>query len=405
MTLHVTGYRFVILGILLIATLSWGLVLFGVPVTLNQIIPELGISNAEAGAVFGSLYLSLVLGGVVSGFLSDRMGLKRFMLAGMLLGGISGILRGFSHGIIDLLIYSLIFSFSTVIITSGSAGVIRLWFRSRELGTASGLWNAFFGLGALTAMIMTQSHVIPLVGSWRGAFTLYASVMLLAAILWATLYREPSREVETGSYPTRYKSVKLLRSLNMWLVLIAFLFIVGNQNAVINWMPILLEVRGLTPGHAGLLSSIVWVGALSGSVVVPTVSDRIGRRILPVTILTPVMGLTIYGLTLLDVGSSILPLVIFGLGFTSSYAWAMFLTIIMELPDVGRDNVSRASGFLLSASGVGAFFLPVLGGFMRDLTGSLTQAFITYAISAQVAVIALTALALRMSVGGYGRKI
>jgi hypothetical protein len=91
-------------------------------------------------------------------------------------------------------------------------------------------------------------------------------------------------------------------------------------------------------------------------VVIPTVSDRIRRRILPVIILTPVMGVAIYALALMSVDSPLLPFTIFGLGFTSSYAWAMFLTIVMELPEVGRQNVARASGYLLSASGVGAFF-------------------------------------------------
>lgn len=331
----------------------------------------------------------------MSGFLTDRMGLKRFLLAGMLIGGVSGIMRGLSIGLADLLIYSLLFSFSTVVITSGSAGVIRTWFTSRELGMANGLWNAFFGVGALTAMLFTQSHVIPITGGWRVAFMLYASIMLIAAILWSSLYREPAPATRLAGDPQPGSPPKMLRSLNLWLVIIAFLFIVGNQNAAINWLPILLEARGLTPDNAGLLSSIVWVGALSGSVVIPTISDRVGRRILPVVILTPVMGLTIYSLTLMDGGSSNLPLMIFGLGFTSSYAWAMFLTIVMEFPEVGRRNVARASGFLLTASGVGAFFLPVLGGFIRDITGSLIPAFTSYALSAQISTISLLLLSIR----------
>jgi NNP family nitrate/nitrite transporter-like MFS transporter len=332
---------------------------------------------------------------VVSGFLTDKMGLKKFLLFGMILGGVSGILRGLSYGFTDLLVYSLLFSFSTVVITAGSAGVIRIWFTSRELGMANGLWNAFFGVGALTAMLLTHSLVIPIAGGWRSAFMLYASIMLIAAILWIFLYREPATTTDPAETYTGRPATKMLRSLNLWLVITAFLFIVGDQNAAINWMPILLEARGLTPDYAGLLSSIVWVGALSGSVVIPTVSDRIRRRILPVIILTPVMGVTIYALAIMSVDSPLLPFTIFGLGFTSSYAWAMFLTIVMELPEVGRQNVARASGYLLSASGVGAFFLPVLGGFIRDVTGSLNPAFTAYALSAQIATISLAFIGLR----------
>ncbi|GBC70094.1 putative sulfoacetate transporter SauU [archaeon HR01] len=387
------SYRFLILAILLITTFSWGLVLFGVPVTLSLLMSELHITNAEAGALFGSLYLSLVLGGVTTGFLTKRMGLKKFLLAGMLLGGVSGVLRGLSYGYLDLLIYSLLFSFSTAIITSGSASVIRVWFRSRQYGMASGLWNAFFGVGALTAMVSTVPAVIPLAGGWRGAFILYAAPMLIASAFWHLLYRDPQDK------PSEEQSLQtprgLLHSLNFWLVLASFFLIVGNQNAAINWMPILLEVRGLTSEQSGALSALVWLGALTGSVAIPSISDRIGRRILPVMVLTPLLGLTIYGLTLMGGDSPYLPINIFGLGFTSSYAWAMFLTITMELPDVGRENMARASGLLLSASGVGAFFLPVLGGLIKDFTGSLTPAFLVYASSTQLAVVFLAILGLR----------
>lgn len=391
-------YRYVVLAILLIATFSWGLVLFGVPVTLNLLMSELNITNAEAGALFGSLYLSLVLGGVTTGFLTERMGLKKFLLVGMLLGGFSGILRGLAYGYLDLLMYSLLFSFSTVIITSGSASAIRIWFRSRQYGMANGLWNAFFGVGALTAMVSTVPVMIPSAGGWRGAFILYAAPMLIAAVLWHLLYTDPPNTPSQAQERSIHIRRRLIHSINFWLVLASFFLIVGNQNATINWMPILLELKGLTSEYSGALSSVVWLGALTGSVVIPSISDRLGRRILPVVVLTPILGLTIYGLTSLEGNSSYMLLNIFGLGFTSSYAWAMFLTITMELPDVGRENMARASGLLLSASGAGAFFLPVLGGLIRDFTGSLIPAFLVYALSTQLAVVFLGFLWARKAV-------
>ncbi|TLX97428.1 MAG: MFS transporter [Thaumarchaeota archaeon] len=384
-------YRWVILGVSVVMMFEQGLLILSVPYLLDNIRLDLNLTYLEAGVLAGAVFIGYVLYGPLGGASTDRLGVRRGILLSAVIVTVASLLRSESVGFVDFLAYSSLFSVGIVMQIAGITRQIFEWFPSRMVATANGIWNAGFGIGALLASGLTQGFVLPLMGGWRNVLLFYALTSFIGLFLWLGLARDaPVDPSEAGSKPagSRGSLQSLVRNKNFWLLFIAFGVMTGAQNGSVSWIPTILLSRGLTVG--GLIGVLLWLGAIIGTVLLPSLSDLLGRRRPVILAMSLVLGASVYYL-----GSSAWPwmaLPAFLVGFNSSPMYPFALTLVGEIRDVPRNTIARAVGFMMAATGLGSVILPSMGGLLRDLTGSFGVVMVSYSAVALVAIPAVLLL-------------
>ncbi len=388
-----SGYRWVILGVSFVIMFEQGLLILSIPFLLDNIRLDLNLNYLEAGVLAGAVFIGYVLYGPLGGASTDRLGVRRGILLSTVIVTVASLLRSVSVGFVDFLAYSILLSVGIVMQIAGVTREMFEWFPSRMVATANGIWNAGFGIGALSASGLTQGFVLPLVGGWRNVLLLYGLSSFIALFLWFGLAREaPVDPSEAQSKPvgSRGSLRRLVINRNIWLLFIAFGAMTGALNGSVTWIPTILLSKGILAGGIGLIGVLVWSGGISGSVLLPWLSDHLRRRRPVILAMSLALGASIFFL-----GSSAWPWVVlpaFLVGFNSSPMYPFALTLVGEFRDVPRNLIASAAGFMVAASGLGSVILPSLGGLLRDVTGSFGGVMVSYSAAALVAIPAVLLL-------------
>ncbi|MFX1481763.1 MAG: CynX/NimT family MFS transporter [Promethearchaeota archaeon] len=362
-------YRWVILAIAWLAYFAFGLILSSIPPLVNTISIDLSLSYSDMGIILGSVILMYIPLAVPIGVGIDRFGQKKMITIGLLLISASAILRSLVFNFETLFLAVFLFGFGGPIVSVGLAKVIALAFEGRERGLASGVYMTGVAVGSASALALTNSLVLPFVGSWRNVFSFYGITGLIIAICWILLAREFPISSEQNGRQLQFRKMvmSLLGRKSVWVVAIigstTFLVLYGFGN----WLPTILEEKGMTSVDAGYLASIpTWVG-LVGSAIIPGFTVTGSRK--------PVIGalLLIEGISVYIAGVScclslVLVLVIYGIA--SGAMMPLMLVVMMDLPEVGAEYTGIASGLFFSVGEVMGFTGPILVGYLKDLTGS-----------------------------------
>lgn len=372
-------YRWVILTLVWLVYFAFGLILSSIPPLVNVIGADLSLTYSEMGVVLGSVILMYVPLSIPVGISIDRLGQKRMITVGLLLISASALLRSLVFDFQSLFFVVLLFGFGGPTVSVGLAKVVASTFEGRERGLASGLYMTGAAVGSASALALTNSLVLPFVGTWRNVFSFYGLIGFLIALGWILLAKE--RPINQTSNRKEAPLMNTLRSLlnnsNVWMVAI-----IGSASFLVfygfgNWLPTLLEEKGMNPVTAGLWASFpVWLGLL-GSAVIPGISSTGSRKPIIVIILL-VEGTCVY-LSGLAIGIPLLvALVLYGI--VSGAHLPLLLVVMMDLPAVGAEYTGIASGLFFSVGEVMGFGGPILVGVLRDLTSSFVPALFLLAL-------------------------
>jgi cyanate permease len=385
-------YRWVILMLAWLVYFAFGLILSSIPPLVNIIAADLSLSYSEMGIILGSVILMYIPFAVPVGVGIDRIGHKRMIAIGLLFISSSAVLRSFVFSFETLFLVVLLFGFGGPTISVGLAKVTALFFEGRERGIASGIYMTGAVVGSGAALALTNSFVLPIVNNWRNVFTLYGFVGLAIAVSWIILARESSKETQEidKKVPTGMIIRSLLGNKHVWMVAI-----IGSTSFLVfygfgNWLPTLLEGKGMSPINAGYLASIpTWVGLL-GSAVIPGVALAGARRPIIVGLLL-IEGVSMYIVGISAGASLLVSLIVYGI--FSGAVMPLMLVVMMDLPEVGADYTGIASGLFFSIGACMGFIGPILVGYLTDLSGSFIPALILLAIV--VAIMILPTIFLR----------
>lgn len=381
-------YRWIILVLTWLVYFSFGLILTSIPPLVTPIADDLSLTFSQVGVILGSVIVMYVPLAIPIGVSIDRIGQKRMITAGVLFISMSAVLRAFAFNFETLFLTVFLFGFGGPTISTGLAKVVASFFEGRERGLASGVYMTGAIIGSSTALAVTNSLVLPLVGTWRNVFVFYGVTGILIAAVWVLLAREPKESEDYGqsTLSLREMTGTLLGHRQVWIVAI-----IGSSSFLVfygftNWLPALLEMRGLSPTEAGLLSSLPgWVG-LVGSAIIPGLAKAGSRRpIVIITLLIQGISMMLAGLTN---GTSLLASLV-AYGVTSGASMPLLLVVLMDLPDVGAEYTGVASGVFFSIGAFCGFIGPIIVGYLTDITSSFILAVTALTLIVE-AVIVLT---------------
>ena len=267
-------------------------VLTGLPaawgVFQQPVMEEYGLSEQGAGYAFGILIAAFGVGCVLGGFLQDRHGPRCAGLWGtaLLCGGFfaAGLLPPGSAEVF-FLAFSIPAGLGTAFLYPSIQSCAQKWYVDRK-GLATGVIGGAVGLSGafLTVFVRTAVRGFWVVQGIRGAFWALGAVTLPVCLVGSLLLQDPPQTGQTQKPQENGKNTidlapqQMLRTKQYWLCAGAVCF---STPAVLLFSPIILKLgmeRGLEE-QAALWSVVLGsVGSAAGRLLMPLLSDRIGRR-------------------------------------------------------------------------------------------------------------------------------
>jgi sugar phosphate permease len=134
----------------------------------------------------------------------------------------------------------------------------------------------FLGIG-LTPFLVLRLQL-------SGTLLAYGSIALLAGLVFFLFSRErppsppcpPGMEVRSLAFEG-FK--KMFRQRNFVLLLVIFFIGLGVFNAVTTWIENIIAPRGFSTTQAGIVGGLMIIGGIVGALVIPSLSDRLRRRV------------------------------------------------------------------------------------------------------------------------------
>ena len=265
-------------------------VLTGIPaawgVFQQPVMEEYGLSEQGAVYAFGILIAAFGVGCVLGGFLQDSRGPRCAALWGtaLLCGGFfaAAMLPGGSAGSF-FLAFSIPAGLGTAFLYPSIQSCAQKWYAGRK-GLATGVIGGAVGLSGafLTVFVRTAVRGFGIVQGIRGAFWALGAVTLPICLVGSLLLQDPPQDAEKQQKNDRnsidLSPWQMLRTRQYWLGAGAVCF---STPAVLLFSPIILKLgveRGLDE-NAALWSVVLGsVGSAAGRLLMPMLSDRIGRR-------------------------------------------------------------------------------------------------------------------------------
>jgi cyanate permease len=378
-----SNYKWVMLALIWLVYFAGFMIFSSIPPLVTPIAHDLSLTYSQVGFILGTVLLVYIPLGVPVGLIIDRIGTRRSLMVGITLASLSGILGSFTINFETLFLSVFIFGLGGPFISVGSPKIVASWFFGRDRGVASGIYITGAAVGGSTALAITNTLIMPLVGTWRNTLLLYGLFGLLVAFICLLFGRE-APHTETGGAKTvllREVITRLLRDKYVWIVAIigfSSAFFAGHGFG--RWLPKLLELKGMSQAEAGFLASIPgWCG-LIGSIVIPSLGKAGSRKpIVFVTLL--VQGICIFT-TGITIGLPLIASLVF-YGINSAATFPLLIVILMDMPQVGAKYMGAAGGFLFSLGGVGGFTGPLMVGFLVDLTESILPSIIVLTVAVE----------------------
>ncbi|MCY3979621.1 MAG: MFS transporter [Chloroflexi bacterium] len=379
---HDSPYRWVILAMV---TLS-GFLVMGFPTTglsalFSEIAASLELDLVQIGVIWGVGSVMGIFTALVGGSLIDQFGTRRTLVTLCLATGVFGASRGFAFDFWSLFASSFFFGMVQPILPMNFVKLNREWFRSGQLGFASGVMSAGFATGLMLGARLSATVLSPLLGGWRAVLIFLGVCAIGLAILWAIAH--PPVERRRGARPeirkiiSNYRYVARFREL--WVIAMAVFGVLGLMRGLGGYVPTYLREIGWDAASADTAITVFFFCSLIGVVPISHLSDRLGNRRIVMAFGTSMM--TIGCALMYFVGDSfwgvMLAMAIGGFCFDSFMALKGAATTEVEGLELAL--MGSALGFVGMLQNIGSSFVPPIGNTLSAI--SLNLPFLLWAAS------------------------
>ena len=392
MTAFFYGYIVVLAAFFVIMLMFGTFYSFGV--FFKPLATEFGWSRAITSSAFSAKMLMGGIFSIVMGRLNDRLGPRLVLTIGGLLLGLGYLLMSQISTLWQLYLF-----YGILVGIGMSTGYVPListvarWFAKRR-GMMTGI--VVSGVGAGTLVVPPIANWLILNHGWRTSYTVLGIVSLVVIIVAAQfLRRDPSQmglvpygenEVSKEGLGLAAKGLALkeaIRTRQFWMftAIMAF-FAYSIQAVMVHIAPQATEL-GASPTTAASVLAIIGGGSIIGRIMLGGTGDRIGNR------LTAILCFILYSAALfwLTATTGVWTLYIFAIIFSLGYGGFVALQspMVAELFGLGSHGVIMGS--VAFGSTIGGAVGPVLSGYLFDVTGSYSQAFLLCATLAVIGLI------------------
>ena len=403
--------RYGLLGMGTLAYTSLMIVWFSVAAYLAEIVAELGLTSTQAGLLTGAIPLTYVPVALFSGVVTDRIGPYRAIGIGLVLFGGAQVGRAGADSFAVLLALTVVVGVGGTTITFGLPKLVAELFPTDASGKPSSVYMLGSFAGTAAAFSLGRGVVGPMLGGWRPLFTAIGfGVLVYAALWWLLVYLAPlstlrvpdGPEARGGDDPDgpeadggvrgvaalRRDVGRVFRTPAMrWLVVVGVVYLLV-VHGLQNWLATVLRARGVAPTLAATVTSAFVAAEAVGTLTMPSLSDRLGRRGGVIAVCGAACALGTGALLLPDV-PFLLPVagaLVVGVGVGGISP--LVRMVPPELDGVGPALTGTAIGLVFAVGELGGFLGPFLVGALFDVTGSYAPGLGVVGLACLVAVVA-----------------
>lgn len=355
-------------GIVLLMALTFGCLFFD-RLALNFLMPyvakDLNLNNTQIGLLAGALSLAWAFSSFFSTAWAETNNKKKtvFIIA-VFIFSVCSFGSGLATSFITLLLARLVMGFAEGPVIPLAQNFVERESSPNRLGLNAGILQAFGS--ALFGSILAPVLLVQIAENigWRSAFFVAgAPGLLLGLLAWKFVKKSTAESVEVKDKSTINISELLQYNNIKWGI--------GAACCIFGWwfatLPFIsnyfVNVQGMSADDMGKTMGLLGVSGLVSSIIVPALSDKIGRK--KVLIIFMIMG-------------ALFPFAVYYLAGSAIHFPAMFVTYFMmgSIPLVAAvipsesvpEHLKAKAIGLITAIGeiVGGVLVPALAGILSD---------------------------------------
>lgn len=324
---------------------------------------EFALSYTLSGALMSSYFVGYTIGQIPWGLLADRVGSRRTMTLSIIGIATFTVFFGLAADIWQAVASRFLAGLLGAGVFVPGVKLISGWFSPRRRGTALGILSVGGSIG-----LVTTSWTAPLLAighGWRWSTIAYGALGLASsAAIWRML--KDRGRVETSA-ETRVDLAGAIRARSFWILALTQFIRLGSNFAFISWLPLLLqEEYGLGLVSAGIAFSLFNLAGMFANPAGGFMSDRIGEKAV-ILVSFSAVALSVLLFTVVRM-SPLVFVVAFVLGWFINFVRSPSFTILPKL--YGVEAAGKISGIHNTFASLGALALPLLLGYIRDVTDS-----------------------------------
>lgn len=338
----------------------------------QELMRDFSIDAGQLGFLSATYFYADVIFLLVAGILVDRVSIRIIILSAMVMVVLATLLFAVSRSFQWAACSHFVSGIGNAFCFLSCIKLATRWFSSQRLAFVIGIIVTIAMMGGVVAQ--TPFTLLAQAWGWRAAVFANAGLgMVITVIIYAFVYDYPSAKQQLAETTAKFSPAYSLRKS-------LFLALVNKQNGLgglytcfLN-LPIILlgelwgvmyltQVHHLLKTQASLVATMVFIGTIVGSPCVGWISDRLGKRKLPMVLGAVFSLFIILSIMFLpDLGFASLLSLFFLLGIFTS-------TQIISYPLIAESNprylTGTATGFAsVLIMGGGAVFQPLFGWLM-----------------------------------------
>jgi MFS family permease len=236
-----------------------------------------------------------------AGVLIDRKGFKYGIGLGAIFTGIFAMSRLISpESFIILLISQIGIAIGQPFILNGVTKLAITWFSPKEEALAVGLGSFALFIGMMISLGLTPQLIHMM--SFSGMLCIYGIMGIIGTLVFLIFAKSrpptPTRILENSENMAGWRSIReILKARDFILLGFIALIGIGVFNGLATWLEkILNELHSIPMSSAGTISAVLIISGMAGCIVMPMISDKLGRR-KPFLIMASLIGtITIFAL-------------------------------------------------------------------------------------------------------------
>jgi sugar phosphate permease len=352
---------------------------------------EFGFDNITMGYIFSAFVWAYALFQVPGGWLSDRFGARKVLGSVVGYWSVMTAATGLAFSATSFIVIRFLFGVGEAGAFPGATRAMQLWYPRQERGFVQGITHSASRAGAAIAPPIVLLIMLNL--GWRWSFYICGMIGFVWALWWSWSYRNLPEEHSMVN-PAELERIRgvgpqgivnpppiekqanvpwatLLRSANMWAVMLAYFTYVYCLWIFLTWLTkYLVDVRHFTLLKGGLLASLpLWAGVVGDTagglatdwLLKRTGSARIGRRVVAIVGLLGCAAFIVPAALTEDAYTAVgcLTASMFFLECTIGPSWAVPM-------DTGGKYSGTVSGMMNMAGNFGGAISPIVFGYLAQ---------------------------------------
>lgn len=374
----------------------------------DDVTSELGLSNEQWSWVLAAFAFGYALFQTPSGALADRLGGRAVLTTVVTLWSLFTGLTAATWNLASMLVVRFLFGAGEAGAFPGMARVVYSWIPVKERGLVKGINFSGSRLGAALAMPAVAAMIASL--GWKATFVVLMVAGFAWALFWWRWFRDEPRDhlgisphelayiqqhrqasSTGGATPTPLAFTDLLRSGNLWLMMVQYFGSNFTFFFSLTWLyPYVKSRYGLTAVDAGFYAMVPLLGGALGNVLSGWLVDslfRTGRTALSRK-LPAIAGFVLAAAGMLmslhqeTAASAILwlTIAIFGADMTLSPSWSFCI-------DIGGAHAGAVSGTMNMAGNLGSAITALAFAYLPETSRGNVAFFYTAATLSGVAIV------------------